>query len=295
MATNTAMLSIRKALPSLSATERRIAKFITENTKEASVMTISELAARLGVADSTVFKFTRKLGYRGYRDFRNDLLSEAFDPLVSVHEDITPDASMEVIASEVFQSTIKSLQETRALFDAGQLDRALDILLSSKRVSFFGSGAANAVAYDAFHKFLRSPMPCQYVADYHMQLSQAALLAGGDCAFVITHTGLTEGMVEVARVAKEAGARVILITSHPIKPISTYADAILVSTSQEIGYRSETLSSRIAMLALLDSLYTAMMFKLPGVNESLHRTRQALSVTKLDGTKPYPTQGSVRS
>ena len=151
-----------------------------------------------------------------------------------------------------------SLEDTAKLFDADDLDKAVQLLLDARRVSFYGSGESNAVAYDAYQKFLRSPIEVQFAADYHVQLMQASLLGKEDCIFAITHTGLSEGIINIARIAKDAGAKVIAVASYPSKYLEQYADVILLSASEETGYRSESLSSRIAQLALIDSLYTTV-------------------------------------
>ena len=51
-----------------------------------------------------------------------------------------------------------------------------------------------------------------------------------------------------------------------------------------------THSSRIAQLALIDSLYTTVMFRKPGVPESLHAIRSAISLIKLDNPENYMSQ-----
>ena len=61
---------------SLSKKEKMIASYISSHSRAASQMTINEMAQTLGMADSTIFKFTRKLGYTGFKDFHNALISE---------------------------------------------------------------------------------------------------------------------------------------------------------------------------------------------------------------------------
>ena len=104
-------------------------------------MTISEIASALGFADSTVFQFTRKLGYKGFRDFRNDLLTEEFDPEISIHENIKQGDNHLSMAQKVFDSSIQSLQNTCSLLNNENLEKAAKIIASSNRLSFFGVAA----------------------------------------------------------------------------------------------------------------------------------------------------------
>lgn len=280
MARNTVLLKIKSLAPSLSAKERKIADFILEDPRLASRLTINELSSSLGIADSTVFKFTRKLGFRGFRDFRTSLLAEEFDPQVSIHENVSETDGPLTVAEKIIHSSAKSLTDTLSLLKESDLELALEYLAEAGTIAFYGCGESGVIALDAYQKFLRSPIEAHCVMDSHMQVMHASQLKEGDVAFVITHTGVTKEMYVVAQLAKEAGARVILITSYPSQRINEYADITFVSTSEETGYRPESLSCRYAMMAIIDSLYTAMMFRLPGTSESLRKIRNAIDMVK---------------
>jgi len=58
------------------------------------------------------------------------------------------------------------------------------------------------------------------------------------------------------------------------------SDITFVSTSEETAYRSESLASRYPQLAIIDSLYTSLMFHLSDSGESLHKMRAAINLTK---------------
>lgn len=272
---------IKSSYRDLSKKERAIADFILKNPKKVSRMTLNEIAQELDIATSTVFQFTRKLGYSGFRDFRNDILAEEFDPTISIHENVSSTDSSLGVAQKVFASSIKSLKETSNLLVEDTLDQAIELLIHADVVTFFGLGGSNVVAFDAYHKFLRSPLHCQYGTDFHIQLMQAALLSPDSCAVITTHTGLTKEALEVAHTVRNTGAHIIALTSYPSQQLKELADVVLVSVSDETGYRSESLSSRISQLALIDSLFTSVMFRMQGnAEDSLRKIRHVIASTK---------------
>ena len=275
-------LQIRSMHRDFSKKESLVADFILHDPKKVSRMTISEIAGELGLATSTVFQFTRKLGYKGFRDFRNDLLTEAFDPEISVHENVRPEDDSASIASKVFSSSIQSLHDTLALLRKEDLDAACRHILNAETLSFFGVGGSNVVAFDAYHKFLRSPIRCQYGTDYHIQLMQASLMGPNDCAIITTHTGLTKDTLKLADVVKRTGAKAIAITSYPSSQLAEACDVTLVSVSEETSYRSESLASRIAQLAIIDTLFTTVMFREENAADALHRVREVINSTKME-------------
>ena len=54
----------------LTASEKKLANFITANGQRSQSMSISELAAACGVAEATISRFCRRMGYSGYSAFR---------------------------------------------------------------------------------------------------------------------------------------------------------------------------------------------------------------------------------
>jgi len=273
--------NIRCSYRDLSKKEKKIADRIIQDPKSVSRMAIADFAKELNLAESTIFKFTKKLGYSGYRDFKIALLTENFDPEISIHENVSPNDDELIIAKKVFASDIRAIQETEALINGRVLKSAVDILTNSESVTFFGFGGSNAVALDSYHKFLRSPIKCNYYSDAHIQLMNAALLGKKDCAFIISHTGLSKDALSVEDLAIKKGAKIIALTSYPHSALAKKANVVLISTSDEIMYRSESLSSRLSQLSIVDSLFVITMFRNQKETEkSLAEIRQAISITK---------------
>lgn len=276
-----ARIRIKKSYSTFSKKERAIADYILNNEKEVSRISISTLASKLNIADSTLFQFSKKIGYSGFSDLKVALLTDKFDISTSVHNDITKNDSAKVIASKVFDSSIKALSDTKTLISDEIYSKVADYMIKSSNVFFFGLGGSNAVAYDSYHKFLRTPINCKYVEDYHLQLMNANLLTKHDCAFIISHTGIDSDCISIAKMVKKNGAKLIVLTSSPLSPLAKMADATLISTSEELAYRSESLSSRISQLVIIDSLYVLIMFKDEKKSKtSLTKIREAIAVTR---------------
>lgn len=274
-------LKIKTLYRDLSKKEKLIADYILENPKKVSRSTINEIANELSIADSTFFQFTRKLGFNGFRDFRNDLLTEEFDAEISIHENISKQDDYLLMAKKVFDSSIQALADTKNLLNEEDLVKAAEIIVHSNMTTFFGVGGSSIVSADAYHKFLRSPIQCQHGEDYHIQLMQASIMTSKDCAFLISHTGLTNEAIKIAEEVKKNGAKLIVITSYPLSTLAKMADVVFISTSEETGYRSESLSSRISQLSIVDAIFIIIMFyDEKKTSESLHKIRNVISQTK---------------
>jgi len=280
--TNSIRLKIKTMYKDFSAKEQTIADYIIENPTIVSHSSISDLSAQLGIADSTFFQFTKKLGFNGFKEFKMELLKQENDFVsISIHENIKKDDNELTMAQKVFDSNISSLEDTRRLLQEKDLKQAVQLINQSERLFLFGMGGSEIVATDAYHKFLRSPISVFHSTDYHIQLMEASIMTPNDCAIFISHTGKSKETIQIAREAKEAGAKIIVITSYQNSPLAKLGDIILISISEETEFRSEALASRLAQLTIIDSIYVILMFLNKDESQnSISKIRHAISRAK---------------
>lgn len=275
-------LKIKTIYDSLSPKEQIIADYVLKNPDIVAQSSISDLSSVLNLAISTFFQFTKKLGYSGFKDFKMALWVQENNSYSStIHENIDADDDELVMAQKVFDSNIKSLNETKKLLNAEDFIKASKLIQESNQVYFFGIGGSAIVAYDAYHKFLRSSASVNQNMEYHIQLIQASLMTEKDVAICISHTGRTHQTIEIAQTAKEAGAKIIVITSSASSPLAKLGDIVFISLSEEIEFHPETLSARISQLSILDSLFVILMFHNGDKSRgSLQKVRHVISKQK---------------
>lgn len=275
-------LQIKTLYKDLSLKEKAIADYILENPSKVSHSSISDLSNELGIADSTFFQFTKKLGYNGFKDFKMAMLMQENDfSAISIHENIQKSDNELTMAQKVFDSNMTTLTDTKNLLKEEDLKLAAAMINQSKRLFFFGVGGSEIVATDAYHKFLRSPITVFHSSDYHIQLMEASLLTPDDCGIFISHTGKSRETIELAQVAKNNGAKIIVITSHAASPLAKLGDVVFISISEETEFRSEALASRIAQLSIMDSLYVILMFiNRDKAQQSIAKIRRSISKIK---------------
>ena len=67
------------ALTNMTSAENKIAKYISENIDNIADLTSTKLADEVGVSQSTVIKFSQKLGYPTYKRMILDITSDQPD------------------------------------------------------------------------------------------------------------------------------------------------------------------------------------------------------------------------
>ena len=97
----------------------------------------------------------------------------------------------------------------------------------------------------------------------------------------ISHSGATHETVAATRLAKEAGARTIVITNFARSPIQAYADVVLFTMARETRFRTEAMTSRIAQLCVADALIAALALDdYDRSTETLRQTFEVLSIKR---------------
>ena len=77
----------------------------------------------------------------------------------------------------------------------------------------------------------------------------------------ISHTGRSVETVSAVEAAKKAGAKTISVTSFLHSPLTAFCDVNLIIVSSETAVLNEAISSRIAQIAVLDSLYVGLAMR----------------------------------
>lgn len=267
---------------SYNQTEQKLVSYIINNMSAAAQDTIQSMAEKSSVSTASISRFVKKIGFNSYRDFSVNLASyQRSKPPVDLFGEITDDDNTKEITRKVFSGAQNALTMTLDSLSVDKLDQALDWLISAKRVGFFGIGGSSIVAFNAYHKFLRTPIDVISHQDYDIQLMQAVKLTPQDTAVVISHSGRNDDTLFLAQKLKENNVPFIAITSFPDSPLAKMADIALFSLAEEVNYRSESMSSLIAQLTFVDTLFTLAGSKLPKATQSVVDTMRNV----IEGTR----------
>lgn len=257
---NRCLIKINEDFTNMKPAQQRIAKYIMENTYDIAGMSIGELATKCNSSKTTIVRFCRELGFKGYRDFNIELSANIFTEQQNKlqYSDIHPEDSIESIANNVYKNNIKSIENTMKVLEIEQIKLAVDAIVKSNRLDFYGVGSSGIVAVDAQYKFLRIHKTCFGITDPHLQILAASNLSKEDVTVFISYSGETQDMVETLKVAKQSGAITIGIVKYGESIIGDMVDIKLAITSSEKTVRSGAMSSRIAQLNIIDILYTSV-------------------------------------
>ena len=267
---------IQGSYTSLRAAEQRVADFVLKNAEGLIYMTVTELAERTQTSESTVVRLCQKIGYKGYQEFKIVLARDLVEPTDAIYERIEPHDDLAAIKAKVFTANAQALQDTLEVLVDAELCRAIDAIASATRVEIYGVGGSASIALDAYHKCLKLGVPAIALTDSDMMGMSASLLRGGAVALGISHTGMSRDVCEALGNARESGATTICITHRSTSPITKVSDIKLFTAAKETAFRSDAMSSRIAQLSIVDTIYVGVALKdYDRSTATIARTREA--------------------
>ncbi|AMG31495.1 transcriptional regulator HexR [Grimontia hollisae] len=273
---------IQKNIENFSKSERKVAEVIIASPQTAIHSSIATLAKMADVSEPTVNRFCRRLDTKGFPDFKLHLAQSLANGTPYVNRNVEEHDSADAYTSKIFESTMACLDVAKNSIDPHQINRAVDLLTQAKKISFFGLGASASVAHDAQNKFFRFNIPIVCFNDIVMQRMSCINCTDGDVVVVISHTGRTKSLVDVATLAKENGATVIGITEKgsPLDKVCSLTITLDVPEDTDIYM---PMASRVVQMTVIDVLATGFTLRRgPGFRENLKRVKEAIKDSRFN-------------
>ena len=263
-----------------TAAEKKLADYILSAQDCISRMSISELASACSVADATVSRFCRRLGYKGSPDFKLAIANASIHRLEDnpLSGEITREDTLEAISQKLLNASAMAMVQTREVLNLDAVAEAAAVLRESTSVLCMGQGGSMLIASEAAHLFSTISGKFRPVSDSHMQAMAAVMMEPTDSILFYSYSGSTLAMLDTLKTAKERGGKVILVTRFPNSPGAALADIVLQCGANENPLQSGSVPARIAQMYLTDILFSEYTRKnLDEAKESRNRIAQALA------------------
>ena len=243
-----------------SKSEKKVADVILESPQSAIHSSIATLAKVADVSEPTVNRFCRRLDTKGYPDFKLHLAQSLANGTPYVNRNVEANDGPEVYTHKIFETTIAHLDSAKNSLNPDLINKAVDLLIQAKQISFFGLGASASVARDAENKFFRFNVPVICFDDIMMQRMSVINSTENSVVVLFSHTGRTKSMVDVAKLARENDAVVIGITSQH-SPLADHCNLVISMDILEDTDVYMPMTSRVAQLVLVDVLATGFTLR----------------------------------
>ena len=266
----------------LTRSGHAVADYLLQHADEAQYLSISSLARECNVAEATVFRFCRALGFDGYHEMRIALAQANATGTMSSQRELQPGASTETLFEHASARLFTAINGTQNALSAEAVDEAARMLREAKQVFCFGQGGSMLLAYDICARFASLSTKFRTSGDSHLQLLTASLMNEADVVLFVSYSGATRDMMETLRTAKAAGAKIILLTHYEDSPGASLADVVLRCGAQESPLDSGSIPIKVAVLYVGEVLVLRYILDSPEqANTAQELTSEVLTLKML--------------
>ena len=160
----------------LTKSGRTVAEYLVQHAAEAQYLSISSLARECQVAEATVFRFCRALGFEGYHEMRIALAQANATGVLVNQQEPAPDADTATLCEHASALFMTAINGTQNALSPQAVDQAVALLHSARQVFCMGQGGSMAAAKEICARFACLTNKFRAVADSHMQVMAASLM-----------------------------------------------------------------------------------------------------------------------
>lgn len=247
-----------------TTTEQIIANYILENTTLMENISIQELAKRTFTSNASIIRFVQKLGIKGFKEFRIQLLKslEQLDLEAEINPNIPfeGNSSLMKISEDIMHLSQQAIKETYHLLNEAQLMQMTKHLYHAKRIFLFASGDSQIRAESFQNKLWKINKYAILAKDREEWALNAANLLIDDCAFFISYDAKSANDLFAAQMIKERGIPILLLTSFPDSELGKLSDVIITVSRLETTETEKiaTYSSQAAFEYILNVLFSTL-------------------------------------
>ena len=251
----------------LSNNEELVKTYIKTYPETLKALTTRELAELIYTSPSTLVRFSKKLGFTGWNEFRDAYLKE-YDYLTSHFTKInanmpfTAHDTMVSIANKIISLKQETLEDTKQLINTEALKKATELIINSNSIKMFGS---NNIIYELSEfqfKMSRINRDVFFTGLQGEQHHFANRCKPTDVAIIVSYTGESSYLLKIVQQLRSQNIPIIAITRVGNNRLSNLATITLHVTTREKAYgKIGAFSSLESIRCVLDILYSCVFAK----------------------------------
>jgi DNA-binding MurR/RpiR family transcriptional regulator len=256
------LLKIRSERDQMSAIERRIADFLLENAHLLRDYSSQQLADALRISQSSVVKFSQKLGFKGYPDLKysvgEEIARENGNNGAGTAQAVKAADPHAALAESLWRAKAKAEEETRLINTPDKIDEIAALIGAAGKVFLIGLGEDSVSAQAFAAKLSLLGFVAMYHADPVLMSSAISTVATKDVLVVFSEQGKHPTLYQICRQFRERRGKVISVTRHTVNPLRAHADAALLVSAHDERSHVEPLLYQSALQHLLDLIFVLL-------------------------------------
>lgn len=246
----------------LSNLHKKIADYIISNFHEAVFLSVTELARSSGTSEATIVRFAKKIGYDGFMDFKQDLVTY-FKEYMKINGRIRQ--SIDVISKarpsyeELTRKEIQLLENSVRSIDDAVYYEAIQAICAARMTYIFGNDLNISLADDLCYRLSRFKLRATSASiSGHSVFEKLLLIDSKDLAIIFDFYKPSVDFRRLMDILEEKEVPVILITDTRVPPMMKSARIVLYA---ERG-ANDLFNSQVVPVAVSNALVVGVAYKL---------------------------------
>ena len=242
--------------------EAAVAKYILEQGSQLKGMSTRKIASKAYTTPATLVRLGQRLGFEGWTDFftafleEHEYLERHFNK-IDANCPFSKSDNQTTIANKIAALHVESIQDTMALLDYNQLQKAVNCLLKAQNIYLVGV----SVSLDCTWLFKRNMQ--RNGKNVILESNQGELFFSlfsatkNDCAIIVSYSGTTKRVVDAMSILNKQNVPTILITGLGNNDITENASHVIHMTTRErLSSKIGNFTTEVSIHLILDILYS---------------------------------------
>ena len=256
------LLKIRAERDQMSAIERRIADFLLEEAHLLRDYSSQQLANALKISQSSVVKFSQKLGFKGYPDLKYSIgesiaRGDAGDSASGSAEPSADDPHA-ALAENLWYIKTRAEQETPLKTQASDMFAIARLIGKAGKVFLIGLGEDGIPARAFAMRLSLLDILTVHHFDAVLMTASISTATKADVLLVFSEHGQQTNLCKISRQFRERHGKVISVTRHSANPLRAHADHSLLVSAHDDRAHIEPLIYHSALRHLLDMIFVLL-------------------------------------
>ncbi len=254
---------IQRVLSSLSAKQKRLARFILDNRYFVSVASAQAVGEKVGVSAATVVRLAQRLGYEGFTDMQEAIRS-TFPRYLTIVERTRQRLAQTLpedgLVERVFQTDIANLEEVLNGLSDESLSAAINAIAKAPDILIVGGGISAAAVIYMTHSLRAMGFNVRAATGGGVDVAaEVAHLDPDTLVIAIDIWRYLRATVYAMATARDRGATTIAITDSLMSPLAQLADHVFVVATNGVAHNL----SLTAIFTLINAILAILSYRFP--------------------------------
>lgn len=247
--------SLAQRVAALSPKRRETIRPVLENPRSFVLLSVRDMAARLGSDPATVVRIARSMHFASYKEFQQFLheLSIANATSLDAMQAGPKDSSVAGTIRNCIDNDLRNLNALRNSLDLSRIARLAQRVYAARRILLFGGDLAESLIQYFHYHLLVLGLPVQVAATSGHAAYISLNADANDLMFAVSFRRGLRQTVEGMQRAKAAGTYCVGITDTYLSPLAQYADEFFLASVEVPSFGA----SYVAPVALVNVILMA--------------------------------------